>query len=95
MGRRTLPRSEKTVVGHPAHVATSSTGTGRRAPVLEARDLMLLECVSFGLTDEQIAGETGLTPDAVRANLRKVVRALGARNRAHAVAIALKAGLIT
>jgi len=56
---------------------------------------MLLECVSFGLTDEQIGGETGLTADAVRANLRRVVRTLGARNRAHAVAIALKAGLIT
>ena len=31
---------------------------------------------------------------SVRANVRKVVSTLGARNRTHAVALALKAGLI-
>jgi DNA-binding CsgD family transcriptional regulator len=82
-----------------AHLASATTSSstpagGRRPPVLAATDVKLLECVSFGLTDEQIAAEAGLSPEAVRANLRRVVRSLEARNRAHAVAIALKAGLI-
>jgi DNA-binding NarL/FixJ family response regulator len=65
-----------------------------RRPALRDRDLALLEYLSNGMTDERIADEIHLSAETVRASIRRVVRSLGARNRAHAVAIALKTGLI-
>jgi DNA-binding NarL/FixJ family response regulator len=67
---------------------------GDRQPELEQSDVLLLERLSHGTTDEMIAEEIDLPVETVRANVRGVVRALGARNRPHAVAIALKTGLI-
>ncbi len=66
----------------------------RDGPSLSERDELLLEYLSNGLTDERIGDELHLSSETVRANIRKVVRSLGARNRAHAVALALKTGLI-
>jgi DNA-binding NarL/FixJ family response regulator len=63
-------------------------------PPLSERDEQLLEFLSNGLTDERIGERLHLSSETVRANIRKVVRAMGARNRAHAVALALKSGLI-
>ena len=63
-------------------------------PVLAAAELLLLERLSHGVTDEMIGWEVRLPVQAVRENIRAVVRTLGARNREHAVAIALKTGLI-
>jgi DNA-binding NarL/FixJ family response regulator len=63
-------------------------------PVLKAADLLLLERLSNGATDEMIGWEMRLPVQAVRENICAVVSALGARNREHAVAIALKTGLI-
>ena len=65
-----------------------------RRPVLRERDVLLLERLSHGVTDQMIGEELHLTAETVRANVRGIVRALGARNRAHAVAIALKTGVI-
>jgi DNA-binding NarL/FixJ family response regulator len=61
---------------------------------LHKREVLLLERLSHGLSDERIGEEMHLSAEAVRANIRGVVRTLGARNREHAVAIALKSGLI-
>lgn len=61
---------------------------------LSPRDERLLEFLSNGMTDERIGEELHLSSETVRANVRKVVRTLGARNRAHAVALALKTGVI-
>ena len=64
------------------------------APVLARDDLLLLERLSYGIPDETIGSEMRMPVGAVRANIRAVVHTLGARNREHAVAIALKTGLI-
>ena len=61
---------------------------------LSLRDERLLEFISNGLTDERIGEELHLSAETVRANVRTVVRSLGARNRTHAVALALKTGVI-
>ena len=61
---------------------------------LSSRDERLLEFISNGMTDERIGEELHLSAETVRANVRKVVRTLGARNRTHAVALALKTGVI-
>jgi two-component system, NarL family, response regulator len=61
---------------------------------LSERDEALLEYISNGMTDERIGEALHLSAETIRANVRKVVSTLGARNRTHAVALALKAGLI-
>ncbi len=61
---------------------------------LSSRDERLLAFISNGMTDERIGEELHLSAETVRANVRKVVRTLGARNRTHAVALALKTGVI-
>jgi DNA-binding NarL/FixJ family response regulator len=57
------------------------------------QDELLLELLSYGLSDEQIGHELHLPVANVRASIREAVDAMGARNRAHAVALALKTGL--
>jgi DNA-binding CsgD family transcriptional regulator len=62
---------------------------------LSYRDGLLLEHISRGLTDERIGEKLQLSPDSVTAQVRRVVKAIGARNRTHAVALALRAGRIS
>jgi DNA-binding NarL/FixJ family response regulator len=68
--------------------ATAST------PLLHKSDIPLLELLSHGLTDGMIGRELDVPAETVRSNIRVVVDAVGARNREHAVALALKTGLI-
>ena len=62
--------------------------------LLHKKDVRLLELLSHGLSDGMIGRELGVPADTVRTSIRGVVNALGARNREHAVALALKSGLI-
>jgi DNA-binding NarL/FixJ family response regulator len=71
-----------------------ATATSLRNPVLEEADLLLLERLSYGITEEMIGWEMRLPVAMVRENISAVVSALGARSVEHAVAIALKTGLI-
>jgi DNA-binding NarL/FixJ family response regulator len=68
--------------------------TGEMRASLSERDELLLEYLSNGVSDEKIGEELHLSVETVRANIRSVVRALGARNRPHAIALAMKTGLI-
>jgi two-component system NarL family response regulator len=57
---------------------------------LSERDEVLLGHISRGLTDERIGEELHLSPETIRANVRRIVQAMGAKNRTHAVALALR-----
>ena len=57
---------------------------------LSARDEQLLEQMSLGLTDDRIGEQLHLSPETIRANVRRLVQTMGARNRTHAVALALR-----
>ena len=65
-----------------------------RRPVLGERAELLLQSLADGLSDEQIAVSLDRSPEAVRGEIHDAVSAIGARNRSHAVALALKTGLI-
>jgi DNA-binding CsgD family transcriptional regulator len=67
---------------------------GNAGARLSERDRTLLAHISRGLTDAQIAEELHLSPEALRGALRRVVEEMGARNRTHAVTLALRTGLI-
>jgi DNA-binding CsgD family transcriptional regulator len=59
-----------------------------------ARELEVLRYTSYGLKWRECADAMGIAPDTVMAHLSHVRRKLRAKNTAHAVAIALRLGLI-
>jgi DNA-binding CsgD family transcriptional regulator len=61
---------------------------------LSDREREVLRLVANGLSDGQIAEALVLSPHTVRSHVKTAMRKLGARTRAHAVAIALSAGAI-
>jgi DNA-binding CsgD family transcriptional regulator len=66
---------------------------GKRA-VVTARELAVLRLVSMGRRTEEVAKLLGLGEETVRSHLKKVQAKLGVRNRAHAVAEAIRQQLI-
>lgn len=60
---------------------------------LSNRELDVLERVEQGWTNERIAADLRLATSTVRRHVQAVLAKLGARNRAHAVAIAYRTGL--
>jgi DNA-binding NarL/FixJ family response regulator len=63
-------------------------------PQLSPREREIMHLMAEGLTAEAIAGELGVSVETVRTHVRNVIRKLQARNRVHAIAIALERGEI-
>ena len=61
---------------------------------LSTREQAVLEVVARGLTDGEIAQECGISEFTVKTHLRHLYVKLGARNRAHAVALGVQHGLL-
>jgi DNA-binding NarL/FixJ family response regulator len=61
---------------------------------LTPRQYEVLKLVAWGVTTEAIAAELNLSRETVRNHVRGILRALGARNRLEAVAIARRDGLL-
>jgi LuxR family quorum sensing-dependent transcriptional regulator len=66
-------------------------GTGSR---ITPRELAVLRLVSLGMASNDIAKQLGIGEETVRSHLKKVQVKLGARNRAHAAAEAIRQQLI-
>ena len=66
----------------------------RPAVSLSRRQLEVLESIADGLSLEEIASRLAMSPATARTHAGHALRKLGARNRAHAVALAADAGLI-
>ena len=62
--------------------------------LLTARRLEILKLVANGYTNAEIAAELWLGVETVKTHLMLLRKVLGARDRSHAVAIALIRGLI-
>lgn len=69
--------------------------TTNRISVLSEREREVLDLVADGLTGEQIAERLFLSPETIRTHLRNAMNKLEASTRAHAIAIALRQGLIS
>ena len=61
----------------------------------EARELAVIELVSSGYTDKEIAAELHYAEETVKEMLRDLYRRLGVRNRAHMVTVAFRRGWLT
>jgi two-component system NarL family response regulator len=61
---------------------------------LSGRQLQLLGLIAAGMATEEAAAQMGVSCETARTHLKRTIGRLGARNRTHAVAMALRAGLI-
>jgi DNA-binding CsgD family transcriptional regulator len=65
-----------------------------RTADLTRREREVLERLAEGRATEEVAQMLHVSPHTVRSRIKSVLRKLGARNREHAVAIALSEGAI-
>ena len=64
------------------------------APKLTQRQLEILESITHGLTNRDIATKFGIRADGVNLHIMAILQKLGAANRTEAVAIALRKHLL-
>jgi DNA-binding NarL/FixJ family response regulator len=65
-----------------------------RVPQLSPRERQITALMAEGLTADAIGAELGVSVETVRTHVRNVIRKLKARNRVHAIALALERGEI-
>lgn len=73
-----------------AHDARTSDARGS----LTLREMQILECLADGQANKTIANRFSVTEETVKSHLKNLYEKLGASDRAHAVAIALRQRLI-
>ena len=64
------------------------------APQLSKREREVLTLMAEGLTAETVGGRLGISVETVRTHTRNAIRKTGARNRVHAITMALVRGEI-
>jgi LuxR family maltose regulon positive regulatory protein len=64
------------------------------SPSLSPRERDVLVWLSQGLTREEIAATSTLSPNTIKSTIRNVYNKLGAVNRADAIRLGLEAGII-
>ena len=62
--------------------------------LLTPRELEILRLVATGQTNKEIAAELFISSDTVKGHLETIYRKLGVSDRAHAVAVAIRNGLV-
>ena len=82
---------------HPYRAVTRPgwTADRPRSVRLTEREVRILQGMSRGRSNREIGRELSLSEDTVKTNARGLFGKLGARDRAHAVAIGLRTGLLT
>ena len=64
------------------------------ATPLSKREKEILQKVAFGATTKEVAKDLGISPHTVKTHLERIFEKLGANDRAQAVAIAFRSGLV-
>jgi DNA-binding NarL/FixJ family response regulator len=78
----------------PVTRAVPVIDVGGQERTLSAREVQVLALAADGLSNPEIARELGLSALTVKSHLARMTRRLGARDRAHLVLLALRAGVI-
>lgn len=81
--------------GVPVPVAAEVAVAGARRLALTERELQVLRGMADGKSNAEIGRELFVSEDTVKTHARRLFRKLGARDRAHAVAAAFRAGLVS
>ena len=86
------PQLTKTFI-EEARAATA--GEDPKPPPLSKREREILQRVANGATTRQVATDLGISPHTVKTHLERIFEKLEANDRAQAVAIAIRTGLVT
>lgn len=78
------------LIGHEFQIR----GPGGPATTLTDREAGILQLVSEGLRNGEIAGRVGLSENTIEFHVGRVLDKLGARNRVQATATAIRSGVI-
>jgi DNA-binding CsgD family transcriptional regulator len=82
------------LIGLRPHLAHALPKRRGGVLVLTVRERQCLELIAEGRTNVRIGSALGVTEDTVKTHLRRLFKALGARDRAHAVALGYQRGLL-
>jgi DNA-binding NarL/FixJ family response regulator len=93
-GSSTSNTSAEAATGSSSCKAVPVVDVGGRESTLSAREVQVLALAADGLSNPEIARELGLSALTVKSHLGRMTRRLGARDRAHLVLLALRAGVI-
>jgi DNA-binding CsgD family transcriptional regulator len=74
-------------------MARSESPATEARRTITRRELEVLALIAHGYSTGEIARALWITDDTVKTHVRRLMRRLGARTRAHAVAIAFREGL--
>ena len=83
------PQLTKTFIEEVQHVEAAPTTTP-----LSKREREILQMVANGSTTKEVARDLGISPHTVKTHLERIFEKLGANDRAQAVAIAIRTGLV-
>jgi DNA-binding NarL/FixJ family response regulator len=61
---------------------------------LSRREAQIVQMVAYGATVKEVAHQLGISPHTVKTHLERVYEKLGANDKAQAVAIAFRKGLV-
>jgi DNA-binding NarL/FixJ family response regulator len=61
---------------------------------LSRRETEILQMVAYGSTTKEVAHDLGISPHTVKTHLERIFEKLGANDRAQAVAIAIRKGIV-
>ena len=61
---------------------------------LSRREVEILQKVAYGATTKEVADKLGISPHTVKTHLERIFEKLGANDRAQAVAIAIRKGIV-
>jgi len=71
-----------------------AAGDEPRTTPLSKREREILQKVADGATTRQVASDLGISPHTVKTHLERIFEKLGANDRAQAVAMAIRAGIV-
>lgn len=80
-GQAALGREVAWLLIKGAQAASAVAGTARRVTTLSAREIDVLELVSLGCANKQIAGRLGVSEFTVKRHVQNILRKIGARSR--------------
>jgi DNA-binding CsgD family transcriptional regulator len=66
----------------------------RRSSVLTRREIEVLDAIGGGSTTRDVAMQMGISPKTVENHKQRIFSKLGVQNQAHAVAVAVRQGLV-
>ncbi len=88
------PQLTRTFIEEANLAAEPGPGDAPATTPLSKRERQILQMVANGSTTKEVARDLGISPHTVKTHLERIFEKLGANDRAQAVAIAIRTGLV-